>query len=496
MKDLVAIILAAGQGTRMSSGLPKVLHSVAGQPMIDHVIEAIRPLRPKTIYVITGFMAETVEEHVGRRAVCVKQERRLGTAHAVKQALPYLKDFHGDVLVTVGDAPLIRTETLAELAKRRAAHQVGATVLTTMLDEPKGYGRIVRNRDGTVRKIVEEKDTNTYEVEIKEVNTGIYVFDCQKMISALGKVGNKNAQREYYLTDTIEILHNSGEEVEPVVAEDSSETMGINSRAELAKAEKYLRHRIASAVMEQGVTVIDPNSTYIDKQVSIGRDTVIRPFTILQGKCTIGEGCDLGPNAYIVDSSIGDNSTIKFASVEKARLGNNVSVGPYSTIRPGTSVADETRIGTFVEVTRSKVGEESDILHLSYIADADIGSRTSIGAGSLTVNFDGDKNRRTKVGDDVFLGSRSTLIAPLTIPDGTRLGASESISGKVSADGEDSAGSVSKPRRKAAVKKSVGGKKGTSGSTKKAEPVKADGVKPVKPAKSGKKAGTARGSKK
>lgn len=457
MKDMIAIILAAGQGTRMYSGLPKVLHSVAGQPMIDHVLEAIQPLEPKAIYVVTGFMAQTVQEHVGRRATCVKQDKRLGTAHAVKQVLPFIKDFNGDVLVTVGDAPLIKTETLKELVKRRRAHHVSATVLTTELENPTGYGRIVRGRDGTVSKIVEEKDTNTYEVAIQEVNTGIYVFDNQKMIAALRKVGNKNAQKEYYLTDTIEILGRLGDEVEPVVAADSSETMGINSRAELAKAESYLRNRIALSVMEQGVTVIDPSTTYIDKQVRLGRDTVIRPFTILQGKCDIGEGCDIGPNAYITESTIGNNCTIKFGAVEKAVIGDNVTVGPYSSIRPQTKIASGTRIGTFVEVTRSEIGADSDILHLTYIGDAKIGDNSSVGAGSLTVNFDGNKHRKTIVGDNVFLGSRSSLVAPLEIGDNQMFPANETLTGKVRGEtpGNVNANSKVKPvaKKSAATKK-------------------------------------------
>ncbi len=459
MNDLVAIILAAGQGTRMYSGLPKVLHSVAGQPMIDHVLEAIQPLGPKKIYVVTGFMANTVQEHVGKRAICVKQEKRLGTAHAVKQALPFIENFTGDVLVTVGDAPLIKTETLRELVKRRRAHQVAATVLTTELENPTGYGRIVRSRDGTVRKIVEEKDTNTYEVAIQEVNTGIYVYDCQKMIAALRKVGNKNAQREYYLTDTIEILGRFGDEVEPVVAEDSSETMGINSRAELARAEGYLRNRIAQSVMEQGVTVIDPATTYIDKQVRLGRDTVIRPFTIIQGKCDIGERCDIGPNAHIIDSKIGNDCSVKFASIEKASIGDTVTVGPYSSVRPQTSIASNTRIGTFVEVTRSDIGADSDILHLTYIGDASIGDRSSVGAGSLTVNFDGNKRQKTVVGDDVFLGSRSSLVAPLHIDDGQKFPANETLTGRIKGERNGSAAKATAgtgAKKKAATKAQAG----------------------------------------
>lgn len=420
MKGLVAVILAAGQGTRMSSGLPKVLHSVAGQPMIDHVLESIEALDPEKIFVITGFMSARVTAHIGDRAVCVEQKKRLGTAHAVRQVLPQLEKVRGDVIVTVGDAPLITTETLRELIKRRRAHQVAATVLTTELENPAGYGRIVRNRDGTVRKIVEERDTNVYEADIREINTGIYVFDAQKLVESLRKVGNRNAQKEYYLTDTIEILGRMKEEVEAVVAEDPSETIGVNSRADLARAEAFLRRRIAMSVMEQGVTVIDPATTYIDKQVRIGRDTVLQPFTILQGRCEIGEGSQIGPHAHVIDSRIGAGTELRFCCIDRADIGSHVTVGPYANVRPGCRIRDNVRIGTFVEITRSDIGEDSDVLHLSYIGDASIGRRTSVGTGSVTVNFDGQEKLPTKVGDDVFLGSNTSLMAPLTIATGSR----------------------------------------------------------------------------
>lgn len=429
MRDLVAIILAAGQGTRMYSGLPKVLHRVAGQPMLDHVLEAIRALEPSRIYLVTGFMGEKVREHVGRAAICVQQDRRLGTAHAVRQVAPFIENFKGNVLITVGDTPLIRTDTLRELIKRRRAHQVAATVLTTELENPTGYGRIVRNRDGTVRKIVEEKDTNVYEAAIKEINTGIYVFDNQKLLESLKRVTNKNAQREYYLTDTVEIIGRIGGEVEPVPAEDYSETLGVNSRAELARAEFILRRRIAYAVMEQGVTVIDPSTTYIDKQVRIGRDTVIRPFTMLEGHCEIGEACEIGPQARVSESTLGDGCNVKFCNIDQAVLGSNVSVGPYANVRPGAIVHDNARLGSFVEITRSTVGESSDVLHLSYIGDAIIGKNTSVGAGSVTVNFDGKKKHPTHIGDNVFLGSNTSLVAPVTIKDGSRFSHNESLTG-------------------------------------------------------------------
>ncbi|MCX7018890.1 MAG: bifunctional UDP-N-acetylglucosamine diphosphorylase/glucosamine-1-phosphate N-acetyltransferase GlmU [bacterium] len=435
MKDLVAVILAAGQGTRMYSGLPKVLHSVAGQPMLDHVLEAIEALEPSRIFVVTGFMADKVHEHVGNRATCVDQPRRLGTAHAVRMVVPNLESFKGNVIITVGDTPLIRTDTLRELIKRRRAHNVAAAVLTTELENPAGYGRIVRNRDGTVRKIVEEKDTNVYEAAIKEINTGIYVFDCQKLLTALKRVGNKNAQREYYLTDTIEILGKINEETEPVVADDSTETIGVNSREELARAESILRRRIAYSVMDQGVTVIDPSTIYIDKQVHIGRDSVIHPFTMIQGQCEIGERSEIGPHAHITNSRIGSACSLRFCCVDHAELGNNITVGPYASVRPGTKIRDNARIGTFVEVTRSDIGNATDILHLSYIGDAQIGKDVSIGAASVTVNFDGVKKNRTRIGDGVFLGSKTTMVAPLDIEPGARFAHNASLTGRVRAGG-------------------------------------------------------------
>lgn len=448
MKNLVGIILAAGQGTRMYSGLPKVLHNVAGQPMLDHVLEAVSALEPEKIYVVTGFMGEKVREHVGNRAICVHQKRRLGTAHAVKQVVPHLRGFRGDVLITVGDAPLIRPETLQELVKRRRAHHVAATVLTTELENPTGYGRIVRNRDGTVRKIVEEKDTNVYEAAIKEINTGIYVFDCERLLEALERVRNNNAQREYYLTDTVEILGKLGYEVEAMVAEDATETLGVNSRADLARAENLLRRRIAMSVMEAGVTVIDPATTYIDKQVRIGKDTIIHPFTMITGKVEIGEECVIGPHVHIADSKVGAGSRLQFCYVQEAEIGSGVSVGPYALVRPGCKIADNTRIGTFVEVTRSKIGEGCDILHLSYIGDARIGNRVSLGTGTVTVNFDGNKKHPTIIGDNVFLGSNTRLIAPVEVASGVRYPHNAELTGKVRSPQPEPAGGEGKSRSK------------------------------------------------
>ncbi len=402
--------------------------------MIDHCLESLEALAPAKIYVVTGHMAATVEQHIEDRTAsmsgsaskkpasiiqCVEQKERLGTGHAVQQVAPFLKDFTGNVLVTVGDAPLLRPETLNQLVKRRIAHGVGATVLTTYLDDPHGYGRIVRNRDGTVRKIVEEKDTNVYEEEIKEINTGIYVFDCQRMLEALEQVDNANSQNEYYLTDVVEIFNNMKVEVEPVVAPDNTETIGINSRVELAKAESYLRSRIARSIMEQGVTIIDPNNTYIDKQVKIGGDCIIHPFSILQGDVKVGPNSVIGPHAHIRDSVIGANAHLRFCSVEEATLEDHVSVGPYASIRPNSLVKKDARIGTFVEVTRSVIGPNSDVLHACYLGDATLGENVSVGAGSITVNFDGKEKHPTTIGDNAFLGSNTVFVAPVTIEENT-----------------------------------------------------------------------------
>lgn len=419
-RKLVAIILAAGMGTRMNSQTPKVLHRICGTPMIDHVLSSLRTLDVSQTYVVTGHMHAEVEKHVGHRAQCVLQKERLGTAHAVMQVVRFIKDFDGDILVMCGDAPLITTDTVDSLVARRRSHHTACAVLTTNLENPRGYGRIVRNRDGTVRKIVEEKDTNTYEEKIREINTGTYCFDGKSLLRALKDVANDNAQKEFYLTDTVEILNGYGLEVEAQVADDPTEVVGVNSRRDLAQAERFLRQRIINRIMDNGVTVVDPSSTFIDHDVRIGIDTTIQPFTIIRGNSVIGEGCEIGPNALVKDSRLGKGVSVRYAVVEEAAADDGVTIGPYAHVRPGTLLRRNVRLGTFVEVARTDLGENVKVPHLSYLGDAHVGADSYIAAGTMTCNYDGSSTHRTEVGANVFIGANSLLVAPVRVRDGAQ----------------------------------------------------------------------------
>ncbi|MDK2973131.1 MAG: bifunctional UDP-N-acetylglucosamine pyrophosphorylase / glucosamine-phosphate N-acetyltransferase [Candidatus Sumerlaeota bacterium] len=453
-REMVAIILAAGKGTRMNSQMPKVLHSVCGTPMIDHVMEALRPLDVTQVYVVTGHLHEMVKSHLGNRAICVYQKDRLGTAHAVKMVTRHLSNFDGDVLVTCGDTPLIQTETLAALVARRRSHHTAGTVLTTTLEDPRGYGRVVRNRDGTVRKIVEDKDTNTYEEKIQEINAGFYCFDWKELQWALKRVSNNNAQGEFYLTDTVEILGDAGKEVEAYVAPDYSEVVGVNNRRDMAVAEKYLRTRILNQIMDSGVTIVDPSTTYIDNTVRIGIDTTIQPFTIIRGNTMIGEGCDIGPNVTVVDSRIGNNVRLLNSVMEGASADDNVHIGPYAYVRANTLLRRDARVGTFVEVARCDVGARADVLHLSYLGDAHVGEESYVGAGTMTCNFDGAHIQRTEIGNGVFLGFNNLLVAPVRIKDAARTGHHEQLSGEIKQDGVPKVPSTREARdRNSAVEK-------------------------------------------
>ncbi len=332
MKDVVAIVLAAGEGTRMISSIPKVLHKICGKPMIMHVIDTIYEAGIKDLFIITGYKEPEVREIVKKYGTCITQEKRLGTAHAVKQAEPYLKGFKGDIIVMCGDTPLITSKTLKKIIRRRRTHHSACTVLTTILDDPTGYGRIVRNRDQTVRKIVEEKDTNIYEAEIKEINTGTYCFYAPDLFEVLPQIKNDNAQKEYYLTDAIYLFYKQGKEVEAVITEDAGEAIGVNSRQDLARAEKIMRKRILDEIMNNGVTVLSPDTTFVDKTVSIGKDTVIYPFSIIEGDSEIGQRCQIGPAAHIVSSKIEDNVKIIRSTVYKSKIKGNQQIGPFAYI--------------------------------------------------------------------------------------------------------------------------------------------------------------------
>lgn len=330
MDNLVAVVLAAGEGTRMVSSIPKVLHHICGKPMISHVIDCIREVGVDELYFVTGFKEPEIKNALKQSGKCITQKERLGTAHAVMQTLSYLRQHKGDVLIMCGDTPLIKPSTIEKAVKKRRAHHLAGTVLTTKMTDPSGYGRVVRNRDMTVRKIVEEKDTNIYEAEIKEINTGTYCFSISDLLKALPLVNNENAQQEYYLTDVIEILCSKNREIEAVLTDESQEAIGINSREELARAEKCMRMRILDEIMRQGVTVLSPDTTFVDKTAVIGRDSIIYPFSIIEGNTVIGQRCRIGPSAHVVDSVLGDNVVVQRSTVDQSTIEEKTHVPPFS----------------------------------------------------------------------------------------------------------------------------------------------------------------------
>lgn len=431
MAGLLTVVLAAGKGTRMKSALPKVLHGVGGKPMLQHVLDAARAAGSQRDVVVVGFGGESVKETIGAQAEFVVQAEQLGTGHAVMQAAHLLADFQGTVMVLCGDTPLLEGELLEKLYQAHQAAGAQATVLTAKMPDATGYGRIVRDATGAVRRIVEQKDASAAELQIDEVNSGIYCFECAALFDSLAKLNCDNAQGEYYLTDVLEILNRQGEKVWAMIADDYEQTLGINSRAQLAGAESILRRRKTAALMDAGVTIMDPASTFIDAEVEIGRDTVIYPFTWLEGKTTVGEGCTLGPNSRFSDCVIGDCVTAHFSYAHECEISDNVVMGPYVHLRPATKIARGVKIGNFVEVKNSTVAEGSKLPHLSYIGDSDIGSGVNIGCGTITVNYDGKNKFRTTIEDDAFIGCNSNLVAPVIVGKRAYVGAGSTITKNV-----------------------------------------------------------------
>ncbi|WP_090794923.1 bifunctional UDP-N-acetylglucosamine diphosphorylase/glucosamine-1-phosphate N-acetyltransferase GlmU [Paenibacillus sp. GP183] len=429
----MAIVLAAGQGKRMKSKLYKVLHPVGGKPMVGHVVDTLHHIEVSRTLVVVGFGSEAVQNYLGDKVEYVLQEQQLGTGHAVLQAKPLFEKEEGVTIVICGDTPLIQHHTLQEMIKLHEQTGAAATIMTAEMVQPAGYGRIIRNAEGSVSRIVEHKDCTPEEASVKEINTGTYCFDNQLLFEALGHVTNDNTQNEYYLTDVIRILAGQRKGIQAYLLEDGSESIGVNDRPALAEAEQLLKRRINKQHMINGVTLIDPENTYIEADVQIGMDTVILPGTILRGSTLIGEGCTLGPNTEITDSTVKDEVTIKQSVVQEAFVDSFASVGPFAYLRPGAKLGQHVKVGDFVEIKNADLGEGSKVSHLSYIGDATVGKNVNFGCGAITVNYDGFNKNLTEIDDDAFVGSNVNLIAPVKIGKGAYVVAGSTITQPVEA---------------------------------------------------------------
>lgn len=419
---VIPVILAAGQGVRMRSKLPKVLHQLAGRPMIQYSIAATREASGMTPVVVVGHGAELVRTTVGDAAFFALQERQLGTADAVRAAEGLVAGHSDLVLVLNADMPLLRAETLKKLIETQLSNPGPFSMLTVVLDDSHGFGHVLRNADGTVAAIIEEAQATPEQLAIKEVNVGAYCFRADWLWPALGRI-QVSPKGEYYLTDTVELARREGLSVQAIVLSDPLEAQGINNRAHLAEAEAVIRRRINTAWMMAGVTFIDPATTYIEADVQIQPDTVIWPNTCLRGQTVIGSGCTIGPNTIISDSRIGDGCQLLAAVIEGAVVENNVSMGPYAHLRKGAHLAEGVHMGNFGEVKDSYLGPGVKMGHFSYIGNATIGHDVNIGAGTITCNFDGNQKHPTEIGDNVFIGSDTMLVAPVKIGSNARTGA-------------------------------------------------------------------------
>lgn len=431
---ITAILLAAGQGTRMKSDLPKVLHPVLGRPMIWHALEAVKQASDETPVVVVGHGAEKVTEYLGASARTVVQDPPLGTAHAVMQAAPLLRGTSGLVLVCYADMPLLRGETLARLVETQKANRGPLSMLTVFNDDPHGFGRIVRGADGTVQAIVEEYVASEEQKKIRELNVGAYCFEADWLWDALTLIEKNPHKGEYYLTDAVEVAVNSGLAVQAEVMEDAQEAVGVNTRVHLSEVEAEMRRRVNESHMLNGVTLMDPASTYIEVGVKVGRDTVIWPNTYLHGQTEIGEGNAIGPNTIIRDSRIGKRCKVLMSVMEGARLEDEVDMGPFARLRKGAHLGSHVHMGNFGEVKDSYLHDGVKMGHFSYIGNADIGSGTNIGAGTITCNYDGEKKHPTTIGEDVFIGSDTMLVAPVKLGDGARTGAGAVVTKDVPPD--------------------------------------------------------------
>lgn len=430
--DAVALVLAAGEGTRMRSDLPKVAHAVLGVPMVRLVIDAAREAGCECV-VVTGHKAEIVESLLDDVA-CVRQEHQLGTAHAVMCAREAVSGVADSLVVLSGDTPLLRPETIRSLIECRRRESAGAVLLTARMEDPTGYGRIVRSSTGEVAGIVEHKDATADQLAIDEINTGTYCFDARVLFEHLDRVGTDNAQGEFYLTDVISLIVAEGLPVVAIESDEPEETMGVNSRVQLAEATAALQSRVNRRHMLAGVTMTDPSLVWIAPGVEIGRDVVLEPMTQVTGTTSIGDRAHIGPNCRIEDSVIAEGARIDSSVVLSAKVGSEAAVGPFAYLRPGAVLEHGAKAGTCVEIKNSTVGENSKVPHLSYIGDATIGRDVNVGAGTITCNYDGESKHRTTINDGAFLGSDTMLVAPVNIGRHAVTAAGSAITGDVPDD--------------------------------------------------------------
>jgi bifunctional UDP-N-acetylglucosamine pyrophosphorylase / glucosamine-1-phosphate N-acetyltransferase len=431
----LAIVLAAGDGTRMKSNTAKVLHSIAGRTIIEHVIKSIEPLNAKSLTVVVGAHHEEVIAHLAQispTAKSVFQASRNGTGGAVQLALADHKG-NGTALILAGDTPLLTTHTLSEFIQAHIASKNKASVLTALLPDPAGYGRVVRGDHNTVAKIVEQKDASEIEQEIDEINTGVYLFELATLRDFAEKLQTNNSQKELYLTDVIGLMTAAGSEVTAVLSNDYTETLGINDRSQLAECVALMRDRINYEHMINGVTMIDPTTTWIDADVKIEKDVTIYPATAIAGKSTISSGAVIGPRSTLVNCQVAANASVIESFATDSKIGESANVGPYSYLRAGTLLSDNAKIGAYVETKNSTIGKGSKVPHLSYVGDAQIGEGTNIGAATIFVNYDGENKHQTKVGNQVRIGSDTMLVAPVSIGDGAYTAAGSVINEDVPA---------------------------------------------------------------
>jgi bifunctional UDP-N-acetylglucosamine pyrophosphorylase/glucosamine-1-phosphate N-acetyltransferase len=435
-KDTVVIVLAAGKGTRLYSGVAKVLHRVGGRSLVEHVVRACQPLKAAETIVVVGFQADAVAAAVtplGAKTIIQNPQR--GTGHAVQSARRAIRRSAKFVVVVPGDAPLLRTETLSALINAHRSGDAAATILSAQLSDPTGYGRIIRKNDGTVAAVVEESAASPEQRTITEVNSSIYCFTLDKLWPSLASLKPNNVHKELYLTDAIALLNERRERVLASIAPDPNEILGCNTRASLADADRIFRQRKAAALMDSGVTIYFPESVVVDAAVAVGRDTVIEPGVQLLGNTKIGERCTIRTGSIITDSRLDDDVYVEpYSVVTESRLANNARIGPFARLRPGADLREGARVGNFVEVKKSILHEGAKAPHLTYLGDATIGAGANIGAGTITCNYDGVHKNQTTIGKRVFIGSDSALVAPVRIGDGAYVAAGSTITENVPAD--------------------------------------------------------------